>query len=75
MDLWLDVTHHLKQVAQHPFPVLLVAGLDATHLAHSLFVHLYSRVTMGSKSLMEKLKTDLGHLTRQTTSKHTVSIK
>lgn len=67
MDLWLDVTHHLKQVAQHPFPVLLVAGLDATHLAHGLFVHLYSRVTMGSKSLMEKWKTDLGHLTRQTT--------
>lgn len=75
MDLWLDVTHHLQQIAQHPFAVPLVASLDAAHLAYRLFVHLHSRVTMGSKSLMEKLVIKATLQQDKPLHKHTVSIK
>lgn len=51
MNLRLDVTHHLQQVAQHSFTVLLIAILDAAHFIHCLLVHFNSRVSMGTQGL------------------------
>lgn len=51
MNLRLDVTHHLQQVAQHSFTVLLIVILDSAHFIQCLLVHLNSRVTMGTQGL------------------------
>jgi len=47
VDLWLDVAHHLQQVANHSLLVLLKTALDVFHLINGLLIHLDSRVSMG----------------------------
>lgn len=56
VDLWLNVANHLQQVGKHSLPVLLITLLDVAHLIHSLLIHLYSRVSMGSQCLKENAR-------------------
>lgn len=56
VNLWLNVANHLQQVGKHSLPVLLITFLDPAHLIHSLLIHFYSRVSMGSQCLMDNAK-------------------